>query len=166
MAAKGDAVPLAVDQWYDFHEFGCHLGNVGRNDDPVIFFEHKAMYDMEMDVPDEPYAIAFGEANVTREGDDVTIIAFGHMVNLASDARKPASGRPWGQLATRTTMRCARASLPPSNASCSTGGSSRPRPQHAWPSSSSSRAGTIPADAIRPSVTNHPSTMKGAHKIG
>ena len=24
-----DAVPLAVDQWYDFHEFGCHLGNVG-----------------------------------------------------------------------------------------------------------------------------------------
>ncbi len=57
-----------------------------RNDDPVIFFEHKAMYDMEMDVPDEPYAIAFGEANVTREGDDVTIIAFGHMVNLANEA--------------------------------------------------------------------------------
>ncbi len=26
---KGDAVLLAVDQWYDFHEFGCHLGNVG-----------------------------------------------------------------------------------------------------------------------------------------
>ena len=24
-----NAVPLAVDQWYDFHEFGCHLGNVG-----------------------------------------------------------------------------------------------------------------------------------------
>ncbi len=26
---KGDGVPLVVDQWYDFHEFGCHLGNVG-----------------------------------------------------------------------------------------------------------------------------------------
>ena len=26
---KGDAVPLPVDQWYDFHEFGFHLGNVG-----------------------------------------------------------------------------------------------------------------------------------------
>jgi hypothetical protein len=26
---KGDTVPLAVDQWYDSHEFGCHLGNVG-----------------------------------------------------------------------------------------------------------------------------------------
>src|SRR6201989_2759515 len=48
-----------------------------RDDDPVIFFEHKAMYDMEMEVPDEAYAIPFGEANVTREGDDVTIVAFG-----------------------------------------------------------------------------------------
>ncbi len=26
---KGDTVPLAVGRWYDFHEFGCHLGNVG-----------------------------------------------------------------------------------------------------------------------------------------
>jgi len=26
---KGDGVPLAVDQWYDFHEFGCYLGIVG-----------------------------------------------------------------------------------------------------------------------------------------
>src|SRR3954452_15360932 len=52
-----------------------------RDDDPVIFFEHKAWYDREGGVPDEPYAIPFGEANVTREGDDVTIVAFGRMVN-------------------------------------------------------------------------------------
>ncbi|MCP4381757.1 MAG: alpha-ketoacid dehydrogenase subunit beta [Hyphomicrobiales bacterium] len=57
-----------------------------RDDDPVVFFEHKAMYDSEMDVPDELYAIPFGEANVHREGDDVTIVAFGRMVNLANDA--------------------------------------------------------------------------------
>src|SRR5215207_3352430 len=57
-----------------------------RDDDPVIFFEHKAMYDMEMEVPDEPYAIPFGEANVTREGDDVTIVAFGRMVSFANEA--------------------------------------------------------------------------------
>jgi acetoin:2,6-dichlorophenolindophenol oxidoreductase subunit beta len=57
-----------------------------RDDDPVIFFEHKALYDMEGDVPDEPYAIPFGQANVTREGDDVTIVAFGKMVNLANAA--------------------------------------------------------------------------------
>ena len=37
-------------------------------------------------MPDEPYAIPFGEANVTREGDDVTIVAFGRMVNFANEA--------------------------------------------------------------------------------
>jgi pyruvate dehydrogenase E1 component beta subunit len=57
-----------------------------RDDDPVMFFEHKAMYDMEGDVPDEAYAIPFGEANVAREGDDVTIVAFGRMVNFANEA--------------------------------------------------------------------------------
>lgn len=55
-----------------------------RDDDPVIFFEHKAMYDMEGEVPDEAYAIPFGQANVSREGDDCTIIAFGRMVNFAN----------------------------------------------------------------------------------
>lgn len=55
-----------------------------RDDDPVIFFEHKAMYDEEVDVPDEPYTIPFGEANVTREGDDVTIITMGRMVNFSN----------------------------------------------------------------------------------
>src|ERR671930_616335 len=36
-----------------------------RDDDPVIFFEHKAMYDEAVEVPDDPYTIPFGEANVT-----------------------------------------------------------------------------------------------------
>lgn len=57
-----------------------------RDDDPVIFFEHKMLYDEIGDVPDEPYTIPFGEANVTREGDDVTIVAFGRMVSLAEEA--------------------------------------------------------------------------------
>ena len=55
-----------------------------RDDDPVIFFEHKAMYDDEEEVPDEAYTIPFGEANLTREGDDVTIVAFGRMVQYAN----------------------------------------------------------------------------------
>src|SRR5579875_3949183 len=38
-----------------------------RDDDPVIFFEHKVMYDDEEDVPDEPYTIPFGEARFVRE---------------------------------------------------------------------------------------------------
>jgi pyruvate dehydrogenase E1 component beta subunit len=55
-----------------------------RDDDPVIFFEHKAMYDEAVEVPDDPYTIPFGEANVTREGDDVTIITLGRMVNFCN----------------------------------------------------------------------------------
>jgi acetoin:2,6-dichlorophenolindophenol oxidoreductase subunit beta len=56
-----------------------------RDNDPVIFFEHKVMYDMEEEVPDEPYTIPFGEANLTREGDDVTIVAIGRMVHFANE---------------------------------------------------------------------------------
>ena len=57
-----------------------------RDDDPVIFFEHKMMYDDAEEVPDEPYTIPFGEANLTREGEDVTIVAIGRMVKLANEA--------------------------------------------------------------------------------
>jgi pyruvate dehydrogenase E1 component beta subunit len=57
-----------------------------RDDDPVIFFEHKVMYDDEEEVPDEPYTIPFGEANLTREGDDVTIVAIGRMVGFSNQA--------------------------------------------------------------------------------
>jgi pyruvate dehydrogenase E1 component beta subunit len=55
-----------------------------RDDDPVIFLEHKLSYDLATEVPDESYTIPFGEAAVTREGKDVTIVAFSHMVNHAN----------------------------------------------------------------------------------
>jgi pyruvate dehydrogenase E1 component beta subunit len=57
-----------------------------RDDDPVIFFEHKMLYDEIMEVPDEPYTIPFGEANLTREGTDVTIVALGRMLKFANEA--------------------------------------------------------------------------------
>lgn len=57
-----------------------------RDDDPVIFLENKVMYDEEEDVPDESYTIPFGEANLTREGEDVTIVAIGRMVGMANEA--------------------------------------------------------------------------------
>jgi len=57
-----------------------------RDDDPVIFFEHKVMYDDVEEVPDEAYTIPFGEANLTREGKHVTIVAFGRMVQFANQA--------------------------------------------------------------------------------
>ena len=55
-----------------------------RDNDPVMFFEHKSLYDHESDVPDEAYTIPFGEANITREGDDVTIVAFARMLHIAN----------------------------------------------------------------------------------
>jgi acetoin:2,6-dichlorophenolindophenol oxidoreductase subunit beta len=57
-----------------------------RDNDPVMFFEHKMLYDIEEDVPEEAYAIPFGEANVLRDGKDVTIVALGRMVMLANQA--------------------------------------------------------------------------------
>jgi len=60
------------------------LAQAIRDDDPVIFFEHKAMYDETAEVPDDPYTIPFGQANVTREGDDVTIVTMGRMVNFCN----------------------------------------------------------------------------------
>jgi pyruvate dehydrogenase E1 component beta subunit len=63
-----------------------------RDDDPVIFFEHKALYTVEGDVPEEPYAIPFAEASIVREGSDVTIVAIGRMVHLAEQAANDLAG--------------------------------------------------------------------------
>jgi pyruvate dehydrogenase E1 component beta subunit len=57
-----------------------------RDNDPVIFCEHKMLYSVEGDVPEESYTIPFGEASFVREGDDVTVVALGRMVHLASEA--------------------------------------------------------------------------------
>jgi len=57
-----------------------------RDNDPVIFCEHKALYTIEGEVPEEPYTIPFGEANITREGSDVTIVTLGRMVHVANEA--------------------------------------------------------------------------------
>ena len=57
-----------------------------RDNDPVIFLEHKALYTMEGEVPEELYTVPFGEAAVVREGHDVTIVAIGRMVQKAQEA--------------------------------------------------------------------------------
>ncbi|NBH05650.1 alpha-ketoacid dehydrogenase subunit beta [Amycolatopsis sp. SID8362] len=76
-----------------------------RDDDPVIFCEHKALYDTSGDVPEESYAIPFGEANVVREGGDVTIVAIGRMVAMAEGAARElaASGIEAEVIDPRTT---------------------------------------------------------------
>jgi pyruvate/2-oxoglutarate/acetoin dehydrogenase E1 component len=57
-----------------------------RDNDPVIFCEHKMLYGMQGDVPEELYTIPFGEANFVREGNDVTLVTYGRMVHLAMEA--------------------------------------------------------------------------------
>ncbi len=57
-----------------------------QDDDPVLFFEPKALYQEACEVPDEMYTIPFGEAAMPREGDDVTVVAFGQMVGKAAAA--------------------------------------------------------------------------------
>ena len=55
-----------------------------RDNDPVIFLEHKNMYDVTQEVPDESYTVPFGEANFTREGKDITFIGMGATVSLCN----------------------------------------------------------------------------------
>jgi pyruvate dehydrogenase E1 component beta subunit len=64
-----------------------------RDDDPVIFFEHKALYDDMEDVPDEPYAIPFGEARLVRKGGHATIVTLGRMVKLSAQAADALAAR-------------------------------------------------------------------------
>jgi pyruvate dehydrogenase E1 component beta subunit len=52
-----------------------------RGKDPVAFFEHKLLYGIKGEVPDEDYIIPFGLADVKREGTDVTVIATQMMVH-------------------------------------------------------------------------------------
>ena len=55
-----------------------------RDDNPVMFFEHKALYATSGEVPDDPdFMIPFGQANVVREGKDVTVIATHLYVDMA-----------------------------------------------------------------------------------
>ncbi len=58
----------------------------------MIFFENKLQYDQEEEVPDEAYTIPFGEANLTREGSDITIVAIGRMVQVANEAADRLAG--------------------------------------------------------------------------
>ncbi len=57
-----------------------------RDDDPVIFMEHKGLYEQTEDVPDEAYTVPFGEANILTDGSDVTVIAFSKMVQVSLEA--------------------------------------------------------------------------------
>jgi 2-oxoisovalerate dehydrogenase E1 component beta subunit len=58
-----------------------------RDDDPVLYFEHKYLYRRIKDeVPDDDYVVPIGKAAIRREGADLSIITFGAMVHTALEA--------------------------------------------------------------------------------
>ncbi|MEW5920572.1 MAG: pyruvate dehydrogenase complex E1 component subunit beta, partial [Bacillota bacterium] len=57
-----------------------------RDDDPVLFFEHKLLYNTKGEVPAEEYVAPIGKAATRREGRDVTILAYSLMVHKALEA--------------------------------------------------------------------------------
>ena len=75
-----------------------------RGNDPVIFFEHRAMLDhawARRPYPGDDFALPFGKAKLTRQGDDITIVTWGAMVPRCEEA---AEGRSADVIDLRTLM--------------------------------------------------------------
>ena len=62
------------------------LSSAIRDNDPVIFFEHKLLYDTEGEVPEDNYTIPLGVADIKRKGKEVTIVTLGRMVHFCLEA--------------------------------------------------------------------------------
>jgi len=63
-----------------------------RDNDPVIFFEHKLLYGIEGEVPEDNYTIPLGVADVKRAGKDLTIVTLGRMVHFSLEAAEKLYG--------------------------------------------------------------------------
>ncbi len=58
-----------------------------RDNDPVIFFEHKALYrKIKEEIPDDEYTVPIGKAKVFRQGRHLSVITYGAMVHVAAEA--------------------------------------------------------------------------------
>jgi pyruvate/2-oxoglutarate/acetoin dehydrogenase E1 component len=53
-----------------------------RDENPILFFEHKLLYGMKGDVPEDSYSLPIGKADIKRSGTDLTIVTYGRMVHL------------------------------------------------------------------------------------
>jgi pyruvate/2-oxoglutarate/acetoin dehydrogenase E1 component len=62
------------------------------DDNPVLFFEHRTLYGIKGEVPEQIDGIELGKARVHREGDDVTVVATGRLVHEAVGAAEEAEG--------------------------------------------------------------------------
>ncbi|MBM4408735.1 MAG: alpha-ketoacid dehydrogenase subunit beta [Chloroflexi bacterium] len=69
------------------HDARGLLRSAIRDDDPVLFFEHKKLYrSVRGDVPDREYTIPLGSAAVARPGTQITVVAYGLMTHYALEA--------------------------------------------------------------------------------
>ena len=77
-----------------------------RDDNPVVFFEDKLMYQMKGPVPEEEYTIPFGLADIKREGTDITLVATSSMVQVSLSAAEilKANGISAEVIDVRTTV--------------------------------------------------------------
>jgi pyruvate/2-oxoglutarate/acetoin dehydrogenase E1 component len=57
-----------------------------RDDNPVIFLEHKGLLSKKGDIPEEEFMVPLGVADVKRSGDDLTVVATGKLVHAALEA--------------------------------------------------------------------------------
>lgn len=65
-----------------------------RCDDPVVYMEHKNLWALEDEVPDDPdYLVPFGQARVVREGDDITIVSWSAQVHVVAAAAEALAGQ-------------------------------------------------------------------------
>jgi acetoin:2,6-dichlorophenolindophenol oxidoreductase subunit beta len=63
-----------------------------RDDNPVVFLEHKMLYGTQGEVPEESYTIPLGKADIKREGKDITVVATAMMVGRALSAADKLAG--------------------------------------------------------------------------
>lgn len=63
-----------------------------RSDDPVLYFEHKALFPMKGLVPDGEHLVPLGKANVARTGKDVTVVSYSMMMNHVLTAADKLAG--------------------------------------------------------------------------
>jgi len=62
-----------------------------RDDNPILFIEHKMLYKEKGEVPQEEYLLPLGEANITRAGKDLTVVSYSRMANTSLEACNDAA---------------------------------------------------------------------------
>ncbi len=70
-----------------YHAKGCMIEAI-RDNNPVIFMEHRLLYFTDADVPEERYTVPFGKAQICTQGDDISVVGISNMVMEALRAQE------------------------------------------------------------------------------